>query len=127
MLLKSNALVNAVRRRIGLPYWSLAAPLKKRVKNAVQFISKFEEVLAHAAIERGVDGIVCGHIHSAEIREINGVTYYNDGDWVESCTALAEHADGRIEIIDWAAVVAERAKQAAQPLVLVAPTLVPAE
>ncbi|MBV9840596.1 MAG: UDP-2,3-diacylglucosamine diphosphatase [Sphingomonadaceae bacterium] len=128
LLLKSNAAVNWVRRRLGLPYWSLAAHLKKRVKNAVAFISKFEEVLAHAAIERGVDGVVCGHIHSAEIREINGVTYYNDGDWVESCTALAEHADGRIEIIDWATHVAERAKQAAaQPLHLVAPALVPAE
>jgi UDP-2,3-diacylglucosamine pyrophosphatase LpxH len=102
MLLKSNALVNGVRRRFGLPYWSLAAHLKKRVKNAVQFISRYEEVVAHAAAERGVDGVVCGHIHSAEIRDFNGVTYYNDGDWVESCTALVEHGDGRIEIIDWA-------------------------
>jgi UDP-2,3-diacylglucosamine pyrophosphatase LpxH len=128
LLLKSNAAVNWVRRRVGLPYWSLAAHLKKRVKNAVQFISKFEEVLAHAAVERGVDGIVCGHIHSAEIREINGVTYYNDGDWVESCTALAEHADGRIEIIDWATHVATQAKERekAQTLALVPSLLAPA-
>jgi len=102
LLLKSNAILNWVRRKHGLPYWSLAAHLKKRVKNAVQFISKFEAVVAHAAAERHVDGVVCGHIHSAEIRQFGDITYYNDGDWVESCTALAEHADGRIEIIDWA-------------------------
>ncbi len=115
LLLKSNSLVNWVRRRFGLPYWSLAAHMKKRVKNAVQFISRFEEVVAHAAAERHVDGVVCGHIHSAEIRQFGDITYYNDGDWVESCTALAEQADGTIEIIDWAekkrleaAIAAER-------------------
>lgn len=102
LLLKSNRVVNAVRRALGLPYWSIAAHLKKRVKNAVAFISKFEDVVAYAAAERGVDGVVCGHIHSAEIRQIGGVTYYNDGDWVESCTALVEHGDGRMEILDWA-------------------------
>jgi UDP-2,3-diacylglucosamine pyrophosphatase LpxH len=114
LLLKSNVIVNGLRRRFGLPYWSLAAHLKKRVKNAVQFISKFEEVVAHAALERGVDGVVCGHIHSAEIRQIGAVTYYNDGDWVESCTALVEHGDGRMEILDWAARArdAERAVSA---------------
>jgi UDP-2,3-diacylglucosamine pyrophosphatase LpxH len=102
LLLKANKSVNAVRRIFGLPYWSLAAHLKKRVKNAVQFISNYEEVVAHAAAERGVDGVVCGHIHSAEIRLFGSVTYYNDGDWVESCTALVEHADGAMEILDWA-------------------------
>jgi len=102
MLLKSNALVNFVRRRFGLPYWSLAAHMKKRVKNAVQFISRFEEMVAHAAAERRVDGVVCGHIHSAEIRRFGDLTYYNDGDWVESCTALVEHGDGAMEIVDWA-------------------------
>ena len=102
LLLKSNSLVNFVRRRFGLPYWSLAAHMKRRVKNAVQFISRFEEVVAHAAAERQVDGVVCGHIHSAEIREFGPVTYYNDGDWVESCTALIEQADGTMQIIDWA-------------------------
>ena len=101
-LLKANRVVNFFRRRFGLPYWSLAAHMKKRVKNAVSFISKFEEVVARAAAERHVDGVVCGHIHSAEIRQFGDTTYYNDGDWVESCTALVEHADGRIEIIDWA-------------------------
>ncbi|MBB4616866.1 UDP-2,3-diacylglucosamine diphosphatase [Sphingomonas abaci] len=102
LLLKSNGLVNWCRRRLGLPYWSLAAHMKKRVKNAVAFISRFEEVVAHAAAERRVEGVVCGHIHSAEIRQFGEITYYNDGDWVESCTALVEHGDGRMEIIDWA-------------------------
>jgi UDP-2,3-diacylglucosamine pyrophosphatase LpxH len=73
-----------------------------RVKNAVAFIGQYEEAVARAAIERGVDGVVCGHIHHAEIREFEGVTYYNDGDWVESCTALVEDKDGNMSIIDWA-------------------------
>ena len=102
MLLRSNVWVNWVRRRLGLPYWSLAAHMKKRVKNAVQFISRFEEVVAHAAADRRVDGVVCGHIHSAEIRRFGDVTYYNNGDWVESCTALVEHGCGNMEIVDWA-------------------------
>ena len=102
LLLKSNRSVNWVRRKMGLPYWSLAAHMKKRVKNAVAFISRFEEVVAHAAAERHVDGVVCGHIHSAEIRQFGDITYYNDGDWVESCTALVEQADGTLAIIDWA-------------------------
>lgn len=102
LLLKSNRSVNWARRKLGLPYWSLAAHMKKRVKNAVAFISRFEEVVAHAAAERQVEGVVCGHIHSAEIRDFGDITYYNDGDWVESCTALVEEADGTLKIIDWA-------------------------
>ena len=102
VLLKVNAVFNRVRRIWGMPYWSLAAHMKKRVKNAVQFISSFEEAVARAAAERGADGVVCGHIHTAEIRQIGSTTYYNDGDWVESCTALVEHADGRMEIVNWA-------------------------
>ncbi|HEY4070285.1 MAG TPA: UDP-2,3-diacylglucosamine diphosphatase [Sphingomicrobium sp.] len=102
LLLKANALLNGIRRLRGLPYWSLSAQIKKRVKNAVQFISSFEQAVAHAAAERGADGVVCGHIHTAEIRAIGDVTYYNDGDWVESCTALVEHPDGNMEIVNWA-------------------------
>jgi UDP-2,3-diacylglucosamine pyrophosphatase LpxH len=102
LLLKVNGVLNRVRKRMGLPYWSLSSELKKRVKNAVQFISSFEQAVAHAAVERGANGVVCGHIHTAEIRKIGDVTYYNDGDWVESCTALVEHADGRMRIVDWA-------------------------
>jgi UDP-2,3-diacylglucosamine pyrophosphatase LpxH len=76
--------------------------LKHRVKDAVKFISDFEIAMAEEAKARGLDGVVCGHIHKAEIREIDGILYCNDGDWVESCTALVEHRDGRLEIIEWA-------------------------
>lgn len=103
LLLRANVLVNAVRKRLQLPYWSLSAHLKKRVKNAVQFICAFEEAVAQAARDQGVDGVVCGHIHSAEIRQIGTITYYNDGDWVESCTALVEDQTGAMQIVDWAA------------------------
>lgn len=102
LLLQLNIVLNRMRRRLHLPYWSLSSYLKKRVKNAVAFIGEFEEAVAHAARERGVDGVVCGHIHSAEIRQIGTVTYYNDGDWVESCTALVEAADGTMSLLDWA-------------------------
>lgn len=103
LALALNRHFNTVRRRLGYPYWSLSAFLKHRVKNAVQFISDFETALAEEARRRHVDGVVCGHIHHAEIRDINGILYCNDGDWVESCTALAEHGDGRLELIHWAA------------------------
>lgn len=96
-----NHWVNLGRRRLGLPYWSLSAYLKQRVKNAVEYIGRFERAVAEEAHRRGVQGVVCGHIHHAEIRHIGDVLYCNDGDWVESCTALVEHADGRLEIINW--------------------------
>jgi UDP-2,3-diacylglucosamine pyrophosphatase LpxH len=115
LLLKLNVVLNRVRRMMDKPYWSFAALLKKKVKNAVQFISSFEQVVAHAAFERGADGVVCGHIHTAEVRQIGGVTYYNDGDWVESCTALVEHASGGMEIIDWAARKRDEAKTVSRP------------
>jgi UDP-2,3-diacylglucosamine pyrophosphatase LpxH len=113
-LLRCNVVVNRVRKMLGLPYWSLSMVAKHKVKNAVQFISRFEEVVSHAAEARGVDGVVCGHIHSAEMREIEGVTYYNDGDWVEGCTALVEHQDGRMEILHWADIVAARQTKPAE-------------
>ena len=97
-----NRWFNLVRRRLGLPYRSLSAWLKRQVKGAVKAIDRFELALAAEARRRGVDGVVCGHIHHAEMREIDGVLYVNDGDWVESCTALVEHQDGRLELIDWA-------------------------
>lgn len=108
-LLKLNWSVNVVRRRFGLPYWSLSKHAKHKVKNAVAFISRFEEAVARQAAARNVDGVVCGHIHTAEERRFGDVTYYNDGDWVESCTALVEHSDGRMEILHWADEVARRA------------------
>ncbi|MFC0587835.1 UDP-2,3-diacylglucosamine diphosphatase [Novosphingobium aquiterrae] len=115
LLLRGNVLLNAVRRRLKLPYWSLSSYLKKRVKNAVAFIGEFEEAVAHAARERHVDGVVCGHIHCAEIRQIGGVTYYNDGDWVESCTALVEDFDGTIAIVDWLAQQRKPQPEEARP------------
>jgi UDP-2,3-diacylglucosamine pyrophosphatase LpxH len=99
-----NRWFNAIRRRLGYPYWSLSAWLKRRVKEAVKAIDRFEAALAGEARRRGFDGVVCGHIHHAEMREMNGVLYINDGDWVESCTALVEHHDGRLELVDWAAL-----------------------
>src|SRR4051812_31131026 len=100
--LRLNDLLFKLRRAFGLPYWSLSAFLKHKVKNAVEYISRFEEVVAHEAEMRGVDGVVCGHIHHAEIRRIGGVLYLNDGDWVESCSALVEDAHGNMEILRWA-------------------------
>ena len=103
-----NRYVNGGRRMLGLPYWSLSKMAKHKVKNAVEFISKYEEVVARAAGERGVDGVVCGHIHTAEIREFDGIEYYNDGDWVEGCNALVEHFDGRMELLHWPEALARR-------------------
>jgi UDP-2,3-diacylglucosamine pyrophosphatase LpxH len=97
-----NDLLFKVRKQLGLPYWSLSAWLKHKVKNAVEYISQFEEAVAAEAAKRGVDGVVCGHIHHAEIRHIGGVLYLNDGDWVESCSALVEDARGNLEILRWA-------------------------
>ncbi len=99
-----NTWFNHARLKLGLPYWSLSAYLKHRVKNAVAYVSEFEEVVAAEARRRRVDGVVCGHIHHPEIREIDGVLYCNDGDWVESCSALVEHLDGRLEILRWAEI-----------------------
>ncbi len=116
LLLQLNVVLNRLRRRLKLPYWSLSSYLKKRVKNAVAFVGEFEEAVARAASERQVDGVVCGHIHCAEIRQIGAVTYYNDGDWVESCTALVEAANGTMRLIDWAEhhrAAAARTRQAA--------------
>ena len=109
-----NRWVNAVRRRLDLPYWSLSKMAKHKVKNAVEFIYRYEEIVARAAAQRGVDGVVCGHIHTAEIRRFDGVEYYNDGDWVEGCNALVEHFDGRMEIIHWPDEVARREPEAAE-------------
>ncbi len=100
--LSLNTWFNAVRRRLGYPYWSLSQWLKRQVKEAVKAIDRFEVALAGEARRRGFDGVVCGHIHQAEMRDVNGTLYINDGDWVESCTALVEHHDGRLELVEWA-------------------------
>lgn len=101
LLLHANRWVNGVRRYFGFSYWSLAAYLKQRVKNAVRYISNFEQAVAHEAGRKGVDGMVCGHIHRAEISQIGALIYCNSGDWVESCTALVEHQDGSLELLRW--------------------------
>jgi UDP-2,3-diacylglucosamine pyrophosphatase LpxH len=116
--LKVNRWFNRIRAKCGLPYWSLSRYLKHKVKRAVSYINEFENAVAREARKRGAHGVVCGHIHHAEIREIDGVLYCNDGDWVESLTALVEHHDGRLEIID-------RGDQAALPGMLPATTPVP--
>ena len=101
VILSFNSRFNWVRHRFGFGYFSLSKYLKHKVKKAIDFIFQFERNLADYCKKRGFDGVICGHIHHAEIKEINGVTYMNDGDWVESCTALVEHWDGRWEIVTW--------------------------
>ena len=100
--LKLNRHLNSLRARMGLPYWSLSKYLKLKVKRAVSYVGDFEAAVAREARRRGLQGVVCGHIHHAELRDIDGVLYANVGDWVESLTALIEHADGRLDIFDWA-------------------------
>jgi UDP-2,3-diacylglucosamine pyrophosphatase LpxH len=96
-----NRWMNAIRRLFGFGYWSVSSYLKQKVKNVVSFVSTYEQTLAIAAKRHKADGIICGHIHKAEMRMIDGILYCNDGDWVESCTALVEHFDGRLELIYW--------------------------
>ncbi|MEY4882969.1 MAG: hypothetical protein RIS34_823 [Pseudomonadota bacterium] len=100
--LKLNRHLNTMRARLGLPYWSLSAYLKHRVKTALNYVTDFEKAVAGEAHRRGHWGVVCGHIHRAEMRDIDGTLYCNDGDWVESRTALVEHHDGQLELIQWA-------------------------
>lgn len=97
----ANRVFNALRRRFGFPYWSLSQWAKLKVKNAVNYIGAFEKTLVAEAERHGVDGVICGHIHHAVIHSDFGVRYINCGDWVESCTAVAEHHDGHFEIITW--------------------------
>lgn len=101
LTLRLNTHLNSWRARLGLPYWSLSQYLKHRVKSALNYVQSFEAAVAAEARKRGLDGVVCGHIHRAEMRTIGGTLYCNDGDWVESLTALVEHSDGRLEIVHW--------------------------
>ncbi len=101
LILTLNRWFNGLRTRMGYPYWSLSQYIKHKVKNAVSFITAFEKVMTDEARRRHCDGVICGHIHKAEIRTLDGLLYCNDGDWVESLTALAETADGTLEIIHW--------------------------
>tara|TARA_Y100000114_G_scaffold154478_1_gene176606 strand:- start:13837 stop:14772 length:936 start_codon:yes stop_codon:yes gene_type:complete len=112
LMMALNQWVNKARTALGMPYWSLSKAAKHKVKNAVEFISKYGEIVARAAGERGVDGVVCGHIHTAEHRMFahhgREIEYWNDGDWVEGCNALVEHFDGRMEILHWPDEIAKR-------------------
>jgi len=101
LTLRINRHFNSLRARLGLPYWSLSKFLKLKVKRAVSYVGDFEAAVAREARSRGLHGVVCGHIHHAEMRMIDGTLYCNDGDWVESLSALVEHADGRLEMLDW--------------------------
>lgn len=101
LILKLNDAFNRTRHRLGMSYWSLSQYLKHRVKNAVSFITEFEQVLVNEARRRSFDGVVCGHIHKAEIRMIDDVLYCNDGDWVESLSALVETHEGELKLIHW--------------------------
>jgi UDP-2,3-diacylglucosamine pyrophosphatase LpxH len=115
--LSLNTLVNKIRRRVGLSYWSLSAWAKLRVKNAVSFIGRFETILAEEARRHGADGVICGHIHHAADRPIGDLRYLNTGDWVESCTGMVEHYDGRIEVLHYPSLLRARAAETApQPV-----------
>jgi len=101
-LVRVNVLLSALRRKLGISgYWSLAGYAKRKVKTAVSFIYDFEESVARSVKERGLDGAICGHIHAAAIKPVGGITYVNCGDWVDSCTAIVEHLDGTLELVQW--------------------------
>lgn len=102
LLLRLNNHLNSLRARMGLPYWSLSQYLKHKVKKALNYVMDFERAVAAEARSRGYHGVVCGHIHRPEMRHIDGTLYCNDGDWVESLSALVEHMDGRLELVHWA-------------------------
>ena len=113
VLLWVNTWLNFVRRKLGFTYWSISAYLKHKAKTAVEDIGNYESALAEEARRRQVDGVICGHIHHAEMRDMEGVLYCNDGDWVESCTALVEHETGALEIINWITTMQQEPVKAA--------------
>jgi UDP-2,3-diacylglucosamine pyrophosphatase LpxH len=101
-VVRLNIVLSWVRRQLGIPgYWSLAGYAKRKVKSAVSFILDFEESVVRNVKDKGLDGVICGHIHAATIKQIDGITYINCGDWVDSCTAIVEHHDGAMELVDW--------------------------
>jgi UDP-2,3-diacylglucosamine pyrophosphatase LpxH len=113
-LVRLNMVLSWARRTLGISgYWSLASYAKRKVKTAVSFIYDFEECVVRSIKDRGLDGVICGHIHSAAIKRIDGVLYVNCGDWVDSCTAIVEHFDGRLELIEWGATALPGAKAVA--------------
>jgi UDP-2,3-diacylglucosamine pyrophosphatase LpxH len=115
-LLRLNRHLNSLRARLGLPYWSLSQYLKHKVKKALNYVMDFERAVAAEARSRGYQGVVCGHIHRPEMRSIDGTLYCNDGDWVESLSALVEHMDGRLELLHWVPGALPRTSDAAQAM-----------
>jgi UDP-2,3-diacylglucosamine pyrophosphatase LpxH len=114
LLVLANVWLSRLRRLLGIPgYWSLAGYAKRKVKTALQFIFDFEDSVMRHVRERGMDGVICGHIHWAALKDVDGLVYANCGDWVDSCTAIVEHHDGRLELVDWAAI--SRARRAVIP------------
>jgi UDP-2,3-diacylglucosamine pyrophosphatase LpxH len=111
LALRVNAPINWIRRRLGLSYWSLSAWAKQKVKSASSIKVRFEQALAREARNVGVDGVICGHIHQADIHTRLGIEYLNSGDWVESCTAIAEHFDGEFELIRWPRELPKRVRK----------------
>src|ERR1700712_2378254 len=101
MAILINIGLAAIRRKLGMPYWSFSAWAKLQVKHAVNFIGEFQRVVVEEAKRNNADGVICGHIHHAVIEDMDGIRYINTGDWVESCTAIAEHDDGTFELITW--------------------------
>ena len=100
LLLHANSIVNRIRRWFKLPYWSLSKKIRREVKQAVSYLSDFEHCLSDYAKTRGYDGVICGHIHHQEAKKINGIEYYNTGDWVENCSVIVELSDGRLEVVN---------------------------
>ncbi len=126
MLVRLNVVLSRVRRTLGVAgYWSLAGFAKRKIKGAVSFIFDFEAAVARHAHERGMAGVICGHIHAAAIRDIDGITYINCGDWVDSCTAIVEHFDGKMELIVWARK--NPASEQPMPLTVSAPSSIDRE
>ena len=108
-LVRLNLLLSRLRRTLGIPgYWSLSGYAKRQVKSAVDYVFGFEEAVVRHARERGADGVICGHIHVAAIRDVHGIRYVNCGDWVDSCTAIVEHADGELELVQWGGGAGDR-------------------
>ena len=124
--LQLNECCHLIRRALGLSYWSLSAHLKLKVKDALEYICRFEEAVADDVRARGFDGVVCGHIHHAAIKSIGGIAYHNDGDWVESCTALVEDARGHLEILRWAHIGLRTIGVPSEPATDDVPAAVPA-
>ncbi len=115
VLVRANLILAWFRRKLGIAgYWSLAGYAKRQVKTALSFSSSFEETVLKYAVKRGFDGVICGHIHWAKIRDIGNAKYVNCGDWVDSCTGIVEHFDGRLELIQWSRVEPQKDDAAAQ-------------